>query len=140
MVSYLPIFLIVASNVLYHFSARALPKQANQLLSLFITYLISATITIIVYFATTANASPARDVRELNWVTLAMGVFVVGMELGTINLYRVGWNLSVGPLIANISSALVLLLIGVLILREKVSMTQGLGILLCLSGLVLTRR
>lgn len=140
MFNYWPIFLIVASNALYHFSARALPKQANQLLSLFITYLIGATITIIVYFATTANASPVRDVQALNWVTLAMGVFVVGLELGTINLYRVGWNLSIGPLVANISSALVLLLIGVLVLHEKVSMSQGLGIMLCLSGLILIRR
>ncbi|NMA11604.1 MAG: hypothetical protein GX933_00255 [Chloroflexi bacterium] len=140
MFNYWPIVLIVTSNVLYHFSARSLPKQANQLLSLFITYLIGATITIIVYFATTANASPARDVQALNWVTLAMGFFVVGMELGTINMYRVGWNLSVGPLVANISGALVLLLVGVLILHEKVSWSQGLGIILCLSGLILIRR
>lgn len=140
MTNYWPIVLIVASNALYHFSARLLPKQANQLLSLGITYMIGTLITIVLYFATTSNPSPMKDVQHLNWVTFVMGMFVVGLEMGAINMYRVGWNLSIGPLVANISSALVLLLVGSLILREKITLSQGVGIILCISGLILIRR
>jgi len=42
---YLPIALIVISNVLYNICTKSTPQTANPFLSLFITYIIAATVT-----------------------------------------------------------------------------------------------
>ena len=61
----------------------------------------------------------------------------MGLEFGNICLYRAGWKVSVGSLIANITLACVLLAVGLLLYHETVTLRQGLGVLVCLAGIYL---
>ena len=69
------------------------------------------------------------------WVGL--GVVLVGLELGFLLAYRANWNLSYAALVANIIVALVFIPIGLLVFKEKVTLTNILGVFVCVAGLVM---
>lgn len=68
---------------------------------------------------------------------MLFGCAVVALEFGYINIYRVGWRVSTGSLVANISLACVLLIVGVILYKESISVRQIVGMILCVSGILL---
>ena len=76
-------------------------------------------------------------VHPFDWTALALGVAIVALEFGYVCLYRAGWNISVGTLVANISLACVLLVVGILLYKETVSIKQIIGMVISAIGLFL---
>ncbi len=134
---YLPIIIIVGSNVCYHISAKSLPGSINPFASLGVTYLISAALAMTLYFLTSPVKNLAAEYTHLNWTALALGIAIVGLEFGSINMYKVGWNISIGSLAANIALAVVLMLVGVMIYKDTITLQKMAGIGLCIGGLIL---
>ncbi len=139
-----PVLLIVSSNILYHIIAKQTPEDVNPLFSLTITYAVAAVFSAVLYAVTsragTTGIDPGGEFSRLNWTSFLFGLCIVGLEFGYINVYRVGWKISLASLVANISLAVVLLLVGVLFYREQISLRQLLGIVLCAAGLALISR
>ena len=77
------------------------------------------------------------ELGKTNWTAWALGAIIVGLEFGTICVYRAGWKISVASLVMNIALACVLLAVGLLVYHETVSLRQGLGVLVCLAGIYL---
>ncbi len=137
---YWPILLIVAANTGYHIMAKATNGEVNPFASLTVTYLVSAALAAALFFVTSPTRSVARELGQMNWATYALGVAVVGLEAGSLLMYRAGWNISMGSTVANIMLALVLLAVGALAYGETVTLRQIAGVALCLGGLFLLRR
>jgi drug/metabolite transporter (DMT)-like permease len=134
--SFWPIFLILLSNIFYHITTKSTPSGANPFLSLTVTYIISALISIVLYRVTApAKTTLSQNLSLLNWTSLALAVVIIGLEIGHILLYRAAWNISVASLITNILLAASLILIGWLFYHEKISSQQIIGVLICLVGL-----
>ena len=110
-----PVLLVVGANTFYHICSKSTPDNVQPFATLVVTYLV-------------------------NWTAFAFGLCLVGLEFGYIQLYRAGWSVSVGPLVCNIALACVLLVIGVLLYKETLHLTQVLGMLLCVAGLILVNR
>lgn len=144
MTYYFPIILVVTANVAYHICAKSIPSQMNFMVSLMITYFVAGALTLCMFFLlpqiTTigqqAGLSLWDQIKQANWAPITLGIAIVGLELGNILMYRVGWNISLGSLVANISLALILVVVGSLFYKEVITINQGLGIVLCLIGLV----
>ncbi|EKQ53525.1 MAG: EamA-like transporter family [Clostridium sp. Maddingley MBC34-26] len=51
-------------------------------------------------------------------------------------MYRVGWNISKGSLIANVSLVMLLIIIGVLFYKEHIGLYKIVGIVCCIVGLI----
>lgn len=66
-----------------------------------------------------------------------MGFAVVGLELGYLLAYRMGWNVSLVSLISNTWVALLLIPIGIYVYKENMTLTAVSGVALCILGLVL---
>ncbi len=66
-----------------------------------------------------------------------LGAAIVGLEFGYICIYRAGWKMSVASLVANISLACVLLVVGLLLYREALTLKQAIGMGLCAVGMIL---
>lgn len=132
-----PPLLVVASNVAYHVAAKETPQAVNAFLSLTVTYLVGAALTLGLYFVT-AGPQPdvLRSLKELNWSSYLLSLFIVGLEAGNLYLYRAGWKISLGSLVCNISVAAVLLVVGILFYKEALSFKQVIGLALCAAGLV----
>ncbi|MGN0961983.1 MAG: EamA family transporter [Clostridia bacterium] len=131
-----PVLLILGSNIAYNLMTKSTPAQVNPFASLTVTYLVAAVFSfILLLFSSTGH--PLADFREVNWTGIVLGMAIVGLELGYICLYRAGWNISVGSLVANVLLAACLLAIGLVVFKEAVGVKQVLGIAVCLCGLVL---
>ena len=131
-----PVFLILGSNIAYNLMTKSTPAQVNPFASLTVTYLVAAVFSFILLMFS-SSGHPMADFREVNWTGIVLGMAIVGLELGYICLYRAGWNISVGSLVANVLLAACLLVIGLVVFKEAVGVKQMLGIAVCLCGLVL---
>ena len=89
------------------------------------------------FFITAENKNLVAELSKTNWTALALGIAIVAQEFGYICNYRAGWKISVATLIANISLACVLLVVGVLLYKEVISLKQVAGIIISAAGLIL---
>jgi drug/metabolite transporter (DMT)-like permease len=81
-----------------------------------------------------------QEARQLNWTALALAVAIVGLDLGFLFLYRGGYAVSLGALVTQSAAALLLLCIGVAVFRERLSLANAVGLVLCIAGLWLVNR
>ena len=81
-----------------------------------------------------------EELRQLNWTAIALAFAIIGLDLGFILLYRTGFEVSLGALVTQTAAAMLLVGIGVLVFRERLSLANGVGIVLCLAGLWLVNR
>lgn len=132
-----PILLAVTANTLYNICAKSTPESVNAFASLTISYAVATLCSVAMFFLTSGQKNLAAALGQANWTSYALGVAIVGLEFGFICIYRAGWKISVGNLVASISLACVLLLVGVLLYRESLSVRQVIGLLVCAAGLIL---
>lgn len=133
---FFPLILVVMGNITYHLSSKNLPKSANPLIGLTVTYLTALLLCLIGLFCTQTN-SFKNELTKLNFSSWLLGLAVLGVEGGYLLLYRNGWNISKGSLIANIITASALILIGFYIYKENLSFINITGFALCFLGIVL---
>ena len=130
----------VASTFGYHLVIKLTPATVNPLVSLAVTY---ATVTVL--FASAAVLLPdgpslRESLRHVNWTALALAGTIVGLDLGFLLLYRAGFELSLAQVVTQSTAALLLIGVGVLVFRERLSLANVAGIVLCVAGLWLISR
>ena len=76
----------------------------------------------------------------INWTAFVLGFAIVGLEAGSIYMYKVGWNLNTGYIVKSCFLALALIIVGYFLYKEQVTATKIVGIALCMGGLFLINR
>ena len=132
-----PIVLIVLSNVIYNICSKETPSGINPFAALSVTYIVGAFFSIVLYFLLNRGGNLLHEYRNLNWSSFILGLAVVGLEAGSIYMYKAGWNVSSGQLVYSIILAVCLILIGVFAYHESISTTKIIGIFVCMVGLFL---
>lgn len=128
--------LAILASTLYHIFQKSTPAEVNPALSLLVTYGTAAVATLGLFiFYPPQNL--AQDFAKLNWASYALGLSIVGLELGILLAYRFGWQISLLGVVVHIAAALILLPIGLLLFREKLTPLNLVGIGLCILGLIL---
>ncbi len=135
-----PIMLVVGANIIYNLCAKSIPSDSQPFASLIITYLTAGALSILLFFTTSENKNLVSEMHKTNWTAFLFGVSIVLLELGYIYVYRVGWKMGTGSLIANILLACILLAIGVFFYKETITAQQMFGILLCIIGIILINK
>lgn len=135
-----PIVIIVFSNIMYNICQKSTPQTANPFAALLVTYLTAIILTLIAFFFYKGDKGIVQSFSELNWTSLVLGFAILGLEFGYLLAYRVGWNISVGSLVANILLALALIPIGVIFYKEPFELQKIIGVLMCIAGLVLINK
>lgn len=134
------IFLVVASNTMYHICQKSTPERANPFVALLVTYATAIVMTAVTLFFYKPGKGLVESIKQLNWTSIVLGISIVGLELGYLLAYRAGWNISVGSLVASILLALVLIPIGIMLYHEKFELTKVIGSVFCIVGLILINR
>lgn len=135
-----PIGLIVFSNIFYNICAKQTPEGVNPLAALTITYAVSAIASGILYQVITPGANLLQEYKSLNWTSIILGLAIVGLEAGSMYMYKAGWDISVGHLVHSAILAVLLVFVGYLLYHEAITFTRIAGIGLCLAGLFLINR
>lgn len=135
-----PIALLVLSNVFYNVCSKETPAGINPFASLTVTYAIGAVFSAVMYYALNRGGSLLREYQNIGWSSFVLGMVVVGLEAGSIYMYKAGWNVSSGQLVYSSLLAVCLILVGVFAYHETISTTKIMGILVCMLGLFLINK
>ena len=128
-----PMLIVVTANTFYNIIAKHTPEDVNAFFTLTVTYLTAAVISFVI-FLFTSNSSVSEQVTRINWTAFAFAASILWLEVGYIFIYRAGWKVSMASLVANISLACVLLVVGYFVYREQLSTRQLIGIATCIAG------
>lgn len=132
-----PMLVVVGANTIYNISTKSTPTDINAFASLAVSYLIAAVSSVVLFLLTSDGKSLVTELAKTNWSTYALGIAIIGLEFGYICIYRAGWKISVASLVSNISLACVLLLVGLFVYKEVITLKQFIGMGICALGLML---
>src|SRR3954466_12345674 len=113
--------LAIVSTVGYHFFVKRIPGDINPLVSVIGIYVVVLVLAAILVPFFVPKGEFIANVGRLGWVQVAIGVIVLGMELGFLLMYRHGWDLSLGNVVTGVAINIVLMAIGLLFLGEQLS-------------------
>ncbi|HKK96052.1 MAG TPA: DUF2101 family protein [Anaerovoracaceae bacterium] len=139
---FIPLIITIASTTLYQISAKQVPSSMNSGAILVIAYAMATTFSLIL-FIITEKASIFAEVEgyktkfQFPTAALLMGIAITGAEMGNILVYRSGWDLSIAGTFTNISVAVILVIVGRLLYKEKIDKNKSFGIIICLLGLII---
>ena len=134
------LLLAIVTTVGYHLVMKLTPAAVNPFLSLAASYMIGAAVFLACY-ALAPDAPPLREgLRPLNWTVFALAVSVVGLDIGFLMLYRSGFDVSLGQIVTQSAAALILLVAGIALFKEKISVANLAGVALCVVGFWLINR
>lgn len=137
---YLSLGIAVIGLAIYHISLKRVPSDVNLLAFLAVGYIAAATLCLLC-IRMASGKMPWQGLSGSTGTTLAMlAVGVMLIEVGTLLSYRYGWPLgTVGP-VGNALAAAVLMPIAVLAFKDKVGVSQVVGLVLAVAGLLLIAR
>lgn len=132
-----PVLIVLVSSVTYHLSQKYTSAQANPALALIATYFVALVGSVLLFIIYPLKNTLAQEVQHLNRSNVILGVAIIGIEIGFLLAYRAGWNVSAASLVSNLLVALVLLPVGLLLFKESLTLTNIIGVGLCVVGLIL---
>ena len=136
MLSYIwPIALVVLSNTIYQICSKSIPGSINPFASLTVTYMVAAVCAGILYAVMGKDVNLLREYSHLNWASFALGVSIVGLEVGFIFAYKAGWPVSTAATVQSAFLAIALMVAGLLFFHEAITWNKVVGIVICLIGL-----
>lgn len=137
MLSYIwPLVLIVASNIVYQICTKSVPDTMHPLASLTVTYGVGAVLSAVLYYVLCKNGNLLREYQQLNWAPFALGLVIIGLEVGYIYAYKAGWPVSTTATVQSAFLAVALVVVGLLLYKEHITWSKAVGVIICLVGLV----
>lgn len=134
---YVSIILAIFSSALYHFSAKSTPSNINFSVSLVVTYAVAIMVTLSTFFIFPVQDGFTMEIKKLNWASFMLAIAIVGIEFGFLLVYKSGWNIGIAAVLVNVVASLILLPVGNLFFKDKISLVNIIGIFICLIGLVM---
>jgi drug/metabolite transporter (DMT)-like permease len=132
-----PVIMIIGGGVLYHVCQKATPATLDPFLALSISFGL-ASLACFALFAGREGFSSAQ-LHRVNWTSIALAMALVAIESGYLVGYRAGLKLNVTSFACNNLIALALLVFGTVVYRESFTLRTGVGMVVCIAGLLLLR-
>ena len=132
-----PMALIILAEVAYQICTKSTPEAMSPFAALTVTYLVGAVASLALYFILGQRGNLLAEYRKLNWAPIALGVVIVGLEVGFIFAYKAGWPVSTASVVTSAFLAVALLFVGFLAYREALTWNKLVGVAICLAGLAL---
>lgn len=135
----MPLLVVIICNVCYHLISKNISSTTNTYMGLFITYGVACLISALAFIITSKNYF-IEEVTKVSISNILLGLVVVGIEGGYIIMYRLGWEISKGAIIANICIATILLIAGALFFKEAFTIQKVIGVVVCIIGIFLMNK
>lgn len=129
--------LAILGVVVYHLAQKFQPTSVSPFLILSVAYTVAAVLSIGLHWLLPFETVPMQNFAL---PAVGLGIAIVIIELGFLTVYRSGWNIGIAGVFATAGATLILLPIGIVVLQEKISSVNVIGIGLCLLGLLLTAK
>lgn len=130
----MPLLVVIICNVCYHLISKNISSTTNTFFSLFITYGVACLISASGFLVTSKNYF-TTEVTKISISNVLLGLVVIGVEGGYILMYRSGWEINKGSLMASMCVAIILLIVGALVFNEGITLKKIMGVGLCIMGI-----
>lgn len=134
---YFSITLAICSSALYHFVAKSTPANVNFTVSLLVTYAVAFIVTLFTFIFFPVKNGILAELKQLNWASIGLAVAIVGIEFGFLLTYKAGWNLGIAAVMVNVVASLILLPVAIFLFKDKISLINIAGIIVCFIGLIM---
>lgn len=132
--------LAISATVAYHLITKLVPAGASPVATLLTAYLFVSVLCAGALLVMPGEAGFRSQFAQVNWTAPALAVAVLMLDLAFILLYRSGFALSFGALVTQVVAAIALLGLGLLFFKDRLTLTNTIGVVLCLAGLWLVNR
>ena len=132
---YVPMMLSVLGTLVYHIAQKTMPREVSPFFPLAIAFSFAAFICAAILLSTTPAPWPIW--RAMLPSSVALAFAVVAIETGYLMAYRVGWQLNRAALFSNVTVAVLLIPLGMILFGEQISLRTIAGSSLCILGLIL---
>ena len=112
-----------------------MPENVNPFAALTVTYLVGAAVSAVLFFVLNRGSSYFEELKNINWTTWILGIAIVGLEAGSVYMYKAGWNISTGQLVHSAILAICLIFVGIIFYKEHLTASKAAGIAICMVGL-----
>ena len=92
------------------------------------------------FFSMNRTPHLLQECSKLNAAPILLGISVVGLEVGYIYAYKVGWPVSIASTVQSAFLAVALIFVGALLYNETITPQKVIGVIICLAGLYLINR
>ncbi|HEV8267056.1 MAG TPA: hypothetical protein VGR00_02435 [Thermoanaerobaculia bacterium] len=137
---YFPLVLTVGGNVLYQLSQKSIPRTAHPLYSMMLAYAVGILACGTAALFVPAEGTFKETLRATGWPIVVLGIGIAAVEVGYLVAYRSGWKISVAPVMTSALVTAILVPIGLIAFKERLSPLNLFGIALCVAGLALVRQ
>lgn len=134
-----PIILTVLSSTTYHFLLKHMSSKASPLLILFWSYLLAASLCLVVLLTQSENVKMLAVFKDKGWMPILLALALLGIEVGYIWSYKNGGKVGQVSMVSQMVSTVVLLGIGFIMTREPLTMQKVFGVATALFGFHLLR-
>lgn len=131
------IVLLVCSGVMYQFFQKSIAQNANPALSILCSYITSLCVVGILFVVFPLKNTISAAIKDLNIYSILLALPIVGIELGYLLLYRAGGKLTFSSALVSSMITLILVIIGISVFKETITIKKILGIAFCMTGIVL---
>ena len=128
--------LVILSNTVYQICAKSVPSNVNPFASLIVSYIVGAICSAVMFFMTSKQTNVIKELANMNWALYVLGFVIVGLEVGFIYMYKVGWQVSTASIVQSSFLAIILIFVGLLLYHEALTWNKIVGVFICLVGLV----
>lgn len=134
---YISAFVAIIGAVAYQYFIKRVPGSINPIVSVMGMYVAVLILGAILLPLFPSEGGFQHQLRQLNWIQLALAVSVMMIELGFLLMYRYGWSLSTGNIVTGVFVNIGLVGLGIVLLGEKISPINIIGIILSIVGVAL---
>jgi len=134
---YISAIVAILGAVGYQYFVKRVPETINPVVSVLGIYVSVLVLVIMLLFFIPPEGGLIKQIKQLSWIQLAIAVSVLFLELGFLLMYRAGWNLNTGNLVTGVFVNIILVVIGLILLGEKMSLINSFGVILSIVGVAL---
>ena len=131
------IALLVCSGVFYQLFQKLISPTINPGFSLICSYIAAILLSTLLFVLFPLKGSLTEEIKNLNIYSFILAIPIIGIELGYLLLYRAGGKLSYSSALVSSMITILLVIIGMILFKEKINIKKIVGIALCMSGIVL---
>lgn len=132
-----PLLLVVLSSVGYQVGLKEVSDIGDPMAALMVTYLAASVVSFVIYFfQSLGKESFLHGILSVSLSAIGLGLAIVGIEVGTLFMYRAGWAVNVAFVVANSLIVAALMLTGFLLYKEKLTLRQLIGVGISLAGIL----
>jgi drug/metabolite transporter (DMT)-like permease len=134
--NYWSMLLVVLGNVLYHVSQKSIPRSLDPVFSVFVSYATALALSALL-LPFVAERPLRASWGRTTWASFGVGIGAFFIEFAFLYVYRSGWNISLASFVGGAALAVILVPLGYLVYKEKLTAVNFAGLLLCLLGVYL---